>query len=464
MSEPTYQLAARSIACLPSAPSTQRLSPDAPHPVADAGHGTMGRHTTLAGDCGLPHSGDADVREGLPGWARATADDVDLDVLGEVVVRRDLEAAFPGLMRDEDFVARLRASVAENLRALQDVLCGRLTLEEVQLTEPFELAAVQARLRVPQTSLQRSYRVGFAAMWTEWADRLAARAEEEDVSRAEALQAMQLLTTTILAYQDHVASQVAESHARTDDALGRSRAHVRSGLVRQLLRDEALPLSPSDQAMLDYPLSASHVAVLLPKVAEGAAGQLLHGLRTASHTRDGLVHPVDLSSTVVWLAHPTGWQPEALESLIERLEALDVHASVSDARPGLSGLRRTWRQVQEIEQVRRAWEPARAPRVLRHADVGLEVLLMRDPDRAADFVECELGALAEDTEQAARLRETLEASFRFGSHVTAAEHLHLHEHTVRNRLRKAEEVLGRSLQVRRTELQVALRLVRLLAD
>jgi DNA-binding PucR family transcriptional regulator len=57
----------------------------------------------------------------------------------------------------------------------------------------------------------------------------------------------------------------------------------------------------------------------------------------------------------------------------------------------------------------------------------------------------------------------LDASFRFGSHVAAAEHLQLHEHTVRNRLHKAEELLGHPINERRTELQVAARLMRMRA-
>jgi DNA-binding PucR family transcriptional regulator len=101
--------------------------------------------------------------------------------------------------------------------------------------------------------------------------------------------------------------------------------------------------------------------------------------------------------------------------------------------------------------------------VLEHADVALEILLLRDPDRARRFVRTELGPLAEDTPEAARLRETLEVSFRLGSHVGAAEQLQLHEHTVRNRLHRAEEHLGHPMSERRTELQVALRLQRLLS-
>lgn len=89
---------------------------------------------------------------------------------------------------------------------------------------------------------------------------------------------------------------------------------------------------------------------------------------------------------------------------------------------------------------------------------------MADSVKARAFVHAELGQLGADDDLAARLRETVEASQRWGSHVTTAAHLHLHEHTVRNRLQKAAELLGRPLTERRTELQVALRLARLLTE
>jgi hypothetical protein len=399
-----------------------------------------------------------------PVWAQEVADSVDLGVVADVVVERDLAAAFPHMRGHAEFVERLRASVLENLHALQDVLCGRRALEDVRLVEPFELAAVQARLRVPQTSLQRSYRVGFTAMWEEWSHRLIAHAEAEDLPRTSALSALHGLTSLLLAYYDHAASQVAETYARTDEALSRSRGHVRSGLVRQLLREDASPLSPSDLVILDYPLNAAHLAVHLPTVAEGAAAQLVAGLRSAAATRDALLHATDLSSSVLWLGRPGAWSDGARQALLDHVTELGVEASVSDSRSGPHGLRETWEQVLEIERVRAAWGPAHSPRVLRHTDVSLEVLLMRDPVRARRFVEEELGALAEPSEQAARLRETLEASFRHGSHVTTAEHLFLHEHTVRNRLTKAAQLRGRPVQERRTELQVALRLIRLLEE
>jgi sugar diacid utilization regulator len=272
------------------------------------------------------------------------------------------------------------------------------------------------------------------------------------------------MTTLVLAYQHHVASQVADSFTRADDVLSRSREHVRVGLVQHLLREDSMPLPPSDLVLLDYPLDAGHVTVLLPGMPEGAARQILNTLRDACHLRDTLVHPVDLTSTLVWLAQPrqAGWTAARLAGLTECLRGLGVEASVSEPHVGVQGVRAGWRQVQDVQRVRAAWGPTGSPRVLGHPDVSLEILLMSDPRRARTFVRAELGELGADDEVAARLRETVEASHRFGSHVTTAAHLHLHEHTVRNRLQKAAELLGRPLTERRTELQVALRLARLL--
>ncbi len=398
----------------------------------------------------------------MPGWAAGAAGAVDLVALCEVVVSRDLEAAFPQLAHDEEFVQHLRASAAENLVALQDVLCGQVPLREVWLEHPLAFGAVQARLRIPQTALQRSYRVGFLAMWEEFSRALRTAAEGAGVPRDEALDALQLLTDTLFGYQDHVASQVAETYARADDALSRSRAHVRQGLVRELLRDEATPVGPSDLLTLDYDLQLPHLVVLLPAMPAGAAARLLIGLRAAAHVRQTLVQPLSLSSSALWLGASGSWTPEAVAAVRSVLERTGVEASLSDPQPGLAGFRAAMVQAQEVERVRSALGRAGAPAVLAHTEVSLEVLLLRDVERTRAFVSAELGRLAEPGPDAARLRDTLDVSFRYGSHVVTAQRLQLHEHTVRNRLHKAEQLVGHSLQERRTELQVALRLWRLL--
>lgn len=398
----------------------------------------------------------------LPEWVRALASDFDADGLVDGIISRCVGIAFPTHAHDDDFRAALTASTRANARALRSVVAGEIALEDVYLTEVLSFAKVQAQLRIPQKSMQRSYRISFFTMWDAWSTHLRDTVIERDIARDDATLAQQLLTQTILAYQDFVASQVAETYTRDYEALNRSRAHMRRSLIKDILRGDGEGLSGSDAAILAYELGGRHLAVLLPTVAEGAATQLAVGMRNAVSCQSSLVYPLTLSATVVWLGRIGEWKPAVLEALDKVLADAGVPAAVSSAHAGIEGFRTTLDEAVDAEKIRGAWDRPGAPTVVHHNDVGLEILLMRDPKLARQFVERELGPLALDTVDSARLRETLEASFRYGSHVAAAEQLQLHEHTVRNRLHKAEELLGHPLSERRTELQVAARLMRLL--
>lgn len=397
----------------------------------------------------------------LPEGLQAAVDALPLDELVDLVVERCAATVFSQHRDDAEFVGRLRESVVQNAYALREVLAGRADPEHVRLDHVLSFATVQAQLHIPQKLMQRSYRVSFYTQWEAWTRHVRRWISAEGLDADETASALSRLTRRILTYQDHVASRVADAYTRDYEALNRSRAHVRRNLVREVLRNEAGELSASDRAILAYPLDAHHVVVYLPEMTEGAASRLADGLRSAAVAHQALVHPLTLSSTAVWLCKMEPWSPARVQAVVELLDKVAVTASVSDPGEGVDGFVRTLKQAQDTERVRSAWG-RRAPQVMRYADAGLEILLMQDDELARSFVTAELGALAEDTAEAARLRETLDASFRFGSHVAAAQHLNLHEHTVRNRLHKAEGLLGRPLQERRTELQVAVRLLRLL--
>jgi DNA-binding PucR family transcriptional regulator len=390
------------------------------------------------------------------------ARDFVVDELVDVIIGRCVTIAFPNQLHDEDFRARLTASTQANARCLRAVIAGELALEDVYLEQVLSFARIQAQLRIPQKSMQRSYRISFFTMWEAWSARLRDAISDHDIDRDEAALAQQLLTQTILGYQDFVAAQVAETYTRDYEALNRSRGHMRRSLVRDILRGEGGALSGSDVAILSYDLGGRHIAVLLPAVAEGAASQLAVGMRAAVSCQHSLVYPLTMTSTVVWLGRIGEWKRGQLEALDGVLAEAGVAATLGEPHAGIDGFRSTLTEAVDAERIRAAWDQPGAPSIVHHHDVGLEILLMRDPTSARSFVERELGQLAADSTEAGRLRETLEASFRFGSHVAAAEHLQLHEHTVRNRLHKAEELLGHPLSERRTELQVAARLMRLL--
>ncbi|MCW2853417.1 MAG: hypothetical protein JWM84_3081 [Nocardioides sp.] len=410
----------------------------------------------------LPLFGDGDER---PAVLLHVAGAFDVEALADRVVEQCLTVVFSGQRHDQAFCDRLRASVIQNAYSLRDVIAGTIRLDEVALEHVLSFATVQAQLRIPQKSMQRSYRVSFYVQWHLWTTALREHVREAGLDADGAVHALQRLTEIVLGYQDHVASRVAETYTRDYEALNRSRAHIRRNLVQDILRGRGDRLSATDLALLAYPLEHHHLAVLLPDVAEGTADRVADGLRSAARAHQTLVYPVSLTSTAIWLSRIEPWHARALDAVLAHLDTLGVVATVSTPVSGLEGLRVTLAQVRDADRVREAWraqDASLAPRVVRYADAGLEILLLQNDELARTFVETELGELAAQTPEACRLRETLEASFRFGSHVAAAEHLRLHEHTVRNRLHRAEELLGHGLQERRTELQVAVRLVRLL--
>jgi sugar diacid utilization regulator len=236
---------------------------------------------------------------------------------------------------------------------------------------------------------------------------------------------------------------------------------VRQGLVRGLLGDDPQVPTPADRVTIGYDLDWHHLAVLLPGCAEADAERLLARLRAAMHVPQSLVHAVDLASTVLWLGRPVDWRPGEIDDVTAFLRDAGLAACVSDPAPGVGGLRETFGQVEAVERVRSASRSPDAPCLLTYQDAALEILLLHDPALARAFVRRELGPLADGSAEAARLRETLEVSYRLASHVATAEQLAVHEHTVRNRLQKTEQLLGHPLAERRTEVQVALRLHRL---
>lgn len=398
----------------------------------------------------------------LPEWVRTAAAVFPVEDLLDSVVPRCVSIAFPDRINDDEFLRQLRCSVQANARALRSVIAGDLRLDEVYLAEALELAAMEAELRVPQKAIHRSYRVGSFTMLEAWTDYIAAAAASNEVDPLEARRAEKQVAQIVLTYHDFIASQVAETYTRDYELHSRSRAHMRRNLVRDLLGSEEATISAFDAAILAYELSDWHIALLLPATAENAATHLAAKLRNSASCRATLIYPLTLTSTVVWLGRIAPWTDECLERVRQALDADATIASMSEPLEGIAGFRDSLEQARNTERIRTAWRCNHSKSCVRFADVALEVLLLQNPDVARTFVESELGALAHDNAEAARLRDTIEACSRLGSNIAAAVALNLHEHTVRNRLAKAESILGRSISSRNTEIQVAVRLAKLL--
>jgi sugar diacid utilization regulator len=223
-----------------------------------------------------------------------------------------------------------------------------------------------------------------------------------------------------------------------------------------------IPHPPTDVSvssdLLEYDLTAWHLAVIVDE-ERSAIEAVAPALAAKAGTAAWIALELGPRTTSIWLGRSEPWESTDRQAVLDALRARGLRASVGDPAYGPEGLRETYRDVEAIERVRAAWGDA-GPRLLTFADVQLETLLLTEPDDLTRFVHDELGRLAEQSEEMARLRETIVAWYETGSNVSAANALGLHEHTVRNRLRRAESLLGHALSTRRLELRSALRMLR----
>jgi sugar diacid utilization regulator len=249
------------------------------------------------------------------------------------------------------------------------------------------------------------------------------------------------------------------------DAVRAELRRTQSQLRRlQLLRilDGSSPDSDAElDRRLDYRTGDVHLAMLLQGSDAGTLQREVADLRVVAGARGTLVLQNSPRSWFVWFGSHHGYDAAQLSGLRRALARTSFTVAVGEPAPGLEGLRQSYQQAFEAARLQQALGPA-GGRCMWASDVRLEALLLRDRDRARQFVKAELGRLADDDAVAERLRETLLTWLATGSHVNAAALLQVHENTVRNRVRQAEELLGVALHQRRIELQVALRLERVL--
>lgn len=423
----------------------------------------MERQSRSAADGVGPFARFEDSPEVLKEWALHACEAMDRAALRDLIVARCLEV-FEQDVADDAFAQFLAMSVAENLEALTKLICGRTDLSQLTLEQPLSFASLQAQLRVPQPDLQRSYRVSFLTIWDEMTAWVDERGRLGGVGPDERSAAVRFLTRAIYSYHDFVTSRVAENYTRVESALGQSRARLRQQLLREILRDGADPLPSAELALLEYDLRLHHLAIALSGDSAEAGEKVLREARSRGLAREGLVFSRGLTSIAVWLGSSRAWDGPAMMRTREMLEELGLSGGVSSGHSGLEGLGTSLGEADQVVALVGSHPGLFASPVVAYADVMLDLLLLRDVRLAQDFVSRTLGALAADTPEAARLCETVATWMRCGSHVSAAEDLGVHEQTVRNRLARAETLMGGGLRARRTEVEVALRLRRLIAD
>ena len=393
----------------------------------------------------------------LADWAASACASLDREALCKLIVSRCI-GVFDPKVTDEQFEQNLSKSVAENLGILADLMSGRTDLSHFNLEQPLSFASLQAQLRVPQADLQRSYRVSYLTIWDIMTGKVEEVGYQQNKSALEIVEAVRCATRAIFTYHDFVTSRAAENYTQVEASLSQSRARMRQQLIRELLREGADPPPAAELALLDYNLNLNHVAVFLVGASTEDGDRLVRELRSRGILRDGLVNSLDMRTTVVWLGLRRQWDEKMFEIVVNVIEELELNAILGDSHGGPDGFVSTFREGEEVRSLVNSGTGSLKPRVIRYRNMMLDLFLLRDIPRARIYVEKTLGLLAAQSAESARLCETVEAWMNFGSHIAAAEYLGVHEQTVRNRLARAETLLGTSLRLNRTEIEVALRL------
>jgi hypothetical protein len=389
--------------------------------------------------------------------ARELAAEKDVEEAAWVVTEDIMTEVWPD-RDDPTFRDAVHRSVRGNVGAILGIIAGSHEFDTVA-PAALEFAEVAARVDVPVTELERAYRIGVATFWTCWWEAARLRADNDEQTFEDLICGPTLI---LHAYVDRVMRSVTARYDEVCCELHRTHRERRRLTLMQILDGSIDEVTGALNAELDYPLGDAHLALLIQSADAQLPPIALAEIREAADARATLQLQHGARTWIVWLGRPAAFEPAQLSRLHRALKVMPFTVAVGEPGVGLDGLRRTREQALEAAHVQRALGNSQH-RCLWARDVRLEMMLLGDEQRARRFLADELGELVSPDIGTARLRETLLAWLATGSHVSAAAMLGVHENTVRNRIRAAESLLGSPLLGRRTELQVALRLERVLS-
>ena len=271
------------------------------------------------------------------------------------------------------------------------------------------------------------------------------------------LAAMRTISAELFDGMETLAALVAEEFAAERDRWFAGSAGERAELVTAILAGE--PTDPR-QALrqLGYDLTLHHVALVVwrdelfstsSRELESAAVRLLELAGCSSF----LLMPMGSGRLWAWGGRASGRPAE-----FRRLDHPPVFPAgmlVASGLPGdgVNGFRRSHTQALTAERL----ASSKRGRLFDYGAMELMVLLGADPTAAAEFVTRELGPLAADDRSMAALRDTVRCFLdQEGGLSATAELLHIAKNTVAYRVKKAEQLLGRSVREDRLRLHTAL--------
>ncbi|MFB9889746.1 PucR family transcriptional regulator [Planobispora takensis] len=370
------------------------------------------------------------------------------ELTDELVARtRDTDEAYRRMVPTDDHWQSVYEAMREGIGAILLPVSERRDLQQAEKT-----ALRRAEQGLPMDSLLRSYRVSAQVMW----DGLVGVIAEEE---PDSLPVLIRGATKVWNAVDRQAVAAAEAYRRREaEMFGRTAERIQA-LLDALLEDRAdATLVRSAAAALDLPELGRYAVVITrlpgrddhaadgPRPASLGAMRLLWRMRPDYEVAVVLLHDGEMDALVGALRpHVTG------------------SAGISPAVEGLGELGRA-RRLAELALRTCTGE---GPEIARLEDRLPSALVVSQPELAGHLSAAVLRpVLALDPADREVLLGTLEAWLRCeGSAMRAAGQLYCHRNTVFNRIRRIEQLTGRSLArpLDIVEISLALDAVRLLA-
>jgi DNA-binding PucR family transcriptional regulator len=394
-----------------------------------------------------------------PGWVSGVSQLVIDEVAGDV----------PELLGDEELRLAMRESNEALLRAFVDMLRGSVPPQAAKPPPAsVEYTRQVVRRGIGVDSLLRGYHAAQAAFFKDFARRV----RSEPALSADPAATIEEAAQWSFAFVASLNREVVDQFAQERDRWVRSAASQRLRVVRSILEGEATEVDELT-VRLRYPLDRQHLgAVAWTEDHQGHADPSPPELeRTVAEVAEALGATstliVELEEGLLagWLASvPREACAEIRELRLRKHEGERHHLAFGLPGTGVTGFRKT--HTQAVHARRAARIGARAPAaIVNYPDVSLLALASADLDHARDFTAYELGALAGTSDDALRLAATLRVYLEEGSSARrAANRLGVHENTVKNRVRAAEDQIGHPAATRVAEQLVALRLIPLTSE
>ncbi|TQC48321.1 PucR family transcriptional regulator [Rhodococcus sp. WS4] len=350
-----------------------------------------------------------------------------------------------------------RATTSTALRAL--TLVAGLGESETSLAsaEVEDIARDFARRGMELNDLLRAIRVGYAVLAAALLD-AATRLIPPNESSGE-LRRISLLLFEVL---DDFTGVAAAAFLEEQSAWAAGVSAARLDLATKIIAADPIEPAHAEQ-VLSYPLGGHHVALIA-----WSGPHSNHDLRTVvdpvlrhwGTPTASLVIPVGLQAIWAWGAVT----PDPTRALTSALPAFgDTFVVTGQLGSGMEGFRRSHLEARAVERLVRL-RVGHPPTTTAHERIGLEVLLLADPESAVQFASRLLGPLAGDDPRMADLRSTLSLYLDMDhSLAKVASEEHISKNTVTYRVQKALSLCTPS-DGSTTDLRAALRIYEWLKD